>query len=128
MQLLASRQFPVIDCQSLTEFIGHERLFRGADGSFLLHMSSDGEEEERIAWLSVRDAIAWLNDTPDQFGSFWELALVSVVEQQFQRSSSGCTTDHGSNRGVRHDRNFSTGVRIGVARKSANDAQIETGR
>jgi len=54
------------------EFIGHERLFRAADGAFLLHMSSGGklEAEERIIWLTVRDAISWLNDAPDHFGFF----------------------------------------------------------
>jgi hypothetical protein len=79
MHLLASREHPVIDCQTLTEFIGHERLFRGTDGSFLLYMSSDGkpEAEERIAWLSVRDAISWLNEAPDQFGFFWGCSEVA---------------------------------------------------
>jgi hypothetical protein len=78
MQLLASREYPVIEYQTLAEFIGHERLFRGVDGSFLLHMSADGkpEAEERIVWLSARDAISWLNEAPDQFGSSWELAEV----------------------------------------------------
>ena len=43
MQLLASRDYPVIDYQSMGEFIGHERLFRTTDGAFLLHMSSGRE-------------------------------------------------------------------------------------
>jgi hypothetical protein len=87
MQLVACREYPVIDCQTLAEFIGSERLFRAADGSFLLYMSSDGkpEAEERIAWLSVRDAISWLNEAPDQYGSFWEFAeVISAIQQQFQ--------------------------------------------
>jgi hypothetical protein len=76
MQLLACREYPVIDCQTLTEFIGHERLFRETDGSFFLYMSSDGKPnaEERIARLSVRDVISWLNDGPEQFGFYWESA------------------------------------------------------
>ena len=59
MQLLASREYPVIDYQTMAEFIGHERLFRTADGPFLLYMSTKGEveAEERIIWLAVRDAI-----------------------------------------------------------------------
>ena len=84
MQLLTSRDYPVIDYQTMAEFIGEERLFRAPDGSFLLHMSSKGnrEKQERIAWLTVRDAITWLNEAPDQFGSFWEFGEnVSVVEQ-----------------------------------------------
>jgi hypothetical protein len=84
MQLLASRDYPVIDYQTMAEFIGHERLFRASDGAFLLHMSSDGklDTEERIVWLTVRDAISWLNEAPDQFGSFWEFAVVAPVMQQ----------------------------------------------
>jgi hypothetical protein len=78
MQLLSYRKYPVIDGQTLVEFVGHERLFRRSDGSFLLYMSSDGkpETEERIAWLAVRDAISWLNEDSDQFGSFWDSAEV----------------------------------------------------
>jgi hypothetical protein len=55
------------------EFIGHERLFRAADGAFLLHMSSEGkfEADERIIWLTVRDAISWLDEEPDEFGSLF---------------------------------------------------------
>jgi hypothetical protein len=95
MQLLASRDYPVIDYQTMEEFIGYERLFRASDGAFLLHMSSEGklEAEERILRLSVREALSWLNDAPDQFGSFWEFAVVaSVGQQQHQRSSCNeCT-------------------------------------
>jgi hypothetical protein len=74
MHLLASREYPVIDCQTMAEFIGHERLFRAANGAFLLHMASDWQlaAEERIIWLTARDAILWLNETPQELGSFWE--------------------------------------------------------
>ena len=84
MQLLSSRNYPVIDCQTLAEFVGHERLFRAPHGAFLLHMSSDGklDGEERVIWLTVRDAISWLNDAPDEFGSFWEYAVDATVEQK----------------------------------------------
>jgi hypothetical protein len=82
VKLLAFREYPAIDAQTLVEFTGHERLFRGADGSFLLHMSSEGQPlaEERIVWLSARDAISWLNEEPDQYDSLWEIAqVVSAV-------------------------------------------------
>jgi hypothetical protein len=36
-------------------------------------------------WLSVRDAMSWLNEEPDQYGSLWEFAeavpAVSVATQ-----------------------------------------------
>jgi hypothetical protein len=62
MQLLASRDYPVIDYQTMDEFIGRDRLFRAVDGAFLLHMSSEGKlvGEERIIWLTVRETISWL--------------------------------------------------------------------
>jgi hypothetical protein len=87
MQLLAFREYPAIDVDTLVEFRGHERLFRGADGSFLLHMSSEGQPvvEERTIWLSARDAITWLNEEPDHYGSLWEFAqavpAISVATQ-----------------------------------------------
>jgi len=81
MQLLASREYPVIDYQTMAEFIGNERLFRTPDGRFLLHMSTEGEleAEERIIRLTVRDALSWLNEAPDQFGSLREFAEVAPV-------------------------------------------------
>jgi len=84
MQLLASREYPVIEYQTMDEFIGRERLFRTTDGAFVLHMSSEGklEAEERIIWLTVRDAISWLNESPDEFGSFWQCAMDTPLEQK----------------------------------------------
>jgi hypothetical protein len=84
MQLLASRDYPVIDNQTMDEFIGCEHLFRTTGGAFLLHMASKGkrEAEERVIWLTVRDAISWLNEAPDEFGSFWECARVSPLRQK----------------------------------------------
>ena len=75
MQLLASREYPVIDYQTMAEFIGHERLFRMPNGELLLHMSSGEkpEADERIIWLSLRDTISWLNEPPELYGSFWDV-------------------------------------------------------
>jgi hypothetical protein len=71
LRLLDFREYPIIDCQTMAEYIGHERLFRTADDRYLLHMSSVGHDaEERLFWLSTRDAIVWLNEIPDQYGSF----------------------------------------------------------
>jgi hypothetical protein len=84
MHFLASREYPVVDYQTMDEFIGHERLFRTTNGVFWLHMSSDGRAgtEERILQLSARDAIAWLNEAPEQFGSFWEFAKAVPASRQ----------------------------------------------
>ena len=66
----------MIDYQTLAEFTGRERLFRAVNGAFLLHLSSDWKlaAEVRIIRLSAREAISWLNETPEEFGSFWEFA------------------------------------------------------
>ncbi len=74
MQLLAMRAYPVIDYQTLTEFVGQERLFRMPNGQLLLHMAAKQMpgSEERLIRLSLRDAISWLNEPPEQFGAFWE--------------------------------------------------------
>jgi hypothetical protein len=84
MHLLASREYPVIDYQTMNQFVGSDRLFRTSEGTFLLHMSSEGTlgAEERVIWLTFRDAILWLNEAPNQFGSFWENAEVVPVVRQ----------------------------------------------
>ena len=84
MRLLVYRDYPLIDYQIMDEFIGHERLFRATDGGFLLRLSSEGnlDAEERIISLSVRDAISWLYEAPDEFGSFWECAMDAPIEEK----------------------------------------------
>jgi hypothetical protein len=76
MQLMVSRSYPVIDAQTLTESVTRDALFRVADGSYFLYMASKGrvEGEERILFLDCRDALLWLNETPDALGSYWHFA------------------------------------------------------
>jgi len=78
MHFLASREYLVVDYQTMAESIGHERLFRTENGVFWLHLSSEGKPEpERIVRLTARDAISWLNEAPENFGSFWHFAKVA---------------------------------------------------
>jgi hypothetical protein len=76
MQLMVSRSHPVIDAQTLAEYVTRDALFRAADGSYFLYMTSMGrvEGEERILFLDCRDALLWLNETPDAPGSYWHFA------------------------------------------------------
>ena len=76
MQLMVSRSYPVIDAQTLAEYVARDALFRTADGSYLLYMASGRqvESEERILFLDCRDALLWLNETPDARGSYWHFA------------------------------------------------------
>jgi hypothetical protein len=50
MELVVSRDYPVVDAETLTEYVARDALFRGADGSYFLYMVSKGrpEYEERI--------------------------------------------------------------------------------
>jgi hypothetical protein len=73
MQLMVSRSYPVIDEQTLAEYIARDALFRASDGSYLLYMASGGQAapEERLLLLDSRDALLWLNEKPDASGSYW---------------------------------------------------------
>jgi hypothetical protein len=82
LHLLASRDYPVVDYQTMAEYVGYERLFRTAAGAFFLHMSSKGTAEERIIRLTARDALSWLNQEPEQFGSYWEFAKAAPANRQ----------------------------------------------
>jgi hypothetical protein len=84
MQFLAAREYPVIDYQTMTESVGHERLFRTPNGVFWLQMSSDRQTDpdERIIRLSARDAISWLNEAPEHFGSLWHFAQAVPASRQ----------------------------------------------
>jgi hypothetical protein len=91
MHLLTSREYPVVDYQTMAEFIGLERLFRAINGAFWLHMSSNGkqEREERIIRLTARDALTWLHEPPEEFGSFWDFASVMPLPQDAGNRTPG---------------------------------------
>ena len=76
MQLMVSRSYPVIDAQTLTEYVACDALFRVADGAYFLCVASKGrvEGKERILFFDCRDALLWLNETPDALGSYWHFA------------------------------------------------------
>jgi hypothetical protein len=76
MQLMVSRNYHVIDAQTLAEHVARDALFRTTDGSYLLYMASGQqvESEERILFLNCRDALIWLNEAPDARGSYWHFA------------------------------------------------------
>ena len=74
MQLVSSRAIPFIDSQSLASRQGREALFRANDGRFVLYLADDSHSstaEERVVFLDLREALIWLNEPAEQFGSFW---------------------------------------------------------
>jgi hypothetical protein len=74
MQMISSRAVVFLDAQSLAPGEAREALFRDRDGGFFLYLS-DGEPwsaaEERIIFLGPREALIWLNESPQDQGSFW---------------------------------------------------------
>ena len=75
MQMISSRTIPCIDVQSLALGRAREALFRDENNGFILYLS-DGVAasnlEERVLRLEVREALIWLNETPEDGGAFWD--------------------------------------------------------
>ncbi len=74
MHLISSRTIPFIDSQSLAPGLAREALFRTHGDRFVLYLA-DGKPsssgEERVVFLDLREALIWLNEPPEQCGSFW---------------------------------------------------------
>jgi len=70
MQLLASRTYEFIDGQSLEGYQANDRLFRISEGSYVLHMSSSFGDE-RLVRIGGREALIWINESPELFGDDW---------------------------------------------------------
>jgi hypothetical protein len=94
MQLMVSRSYPAINAQTLAEFVARDALFRTADGSFVLYMASGplAGAEERVLFLNCRDALLWLNETPEERVSYWELA--DSVKQSCQSQNRAALQDN----------------------------------
>jgi hypothetical protein len=74
MQMVYSRIIPFLDVQSLAPGQAREVLFRDVDNSFILYLSDDTascDAQERIIRLEMREALIWLNEAPQDEGSFW---------------------------------------------------------
>ena len=74
MQMISSRTIPFIDVQSLAPGQAREALFRDENSGFILYLSdgvASSNTEERIIRLEMREALIWLNETPEDGGAFW---------------------------------------------------------
>lgn len=74
MQLISSRTIPFIDTQSLSVGQAREALLHDQHKGFILYLSSGGPPsamEERVLFLEAREALIWLNEPPEDRGSFW---------------------------------------------------------
>jgi hypothetical protein len=90
MKLVLSRCHPVTDAQTPTGYLAREALFRTDDGSFLLYMASEGqaERQERILFLDCRDALVWLNATPNAGGTSWHFAESEIPSYPSKKVAS----------------------------------------
>jgi hypothetical protein len=73
MELICSRTIPAIDADSLLPCEAKEVLLRDQQG-FLLYLTKEASFapiEERLLRLGTREAIVWLNEEPQEQGSFW---------------------------------------------------------
>ena len=71
--MICSRMIPFLDTDSLATGGAREVLFRDDDNGLILYLT-DGKSpvaEERIVRLDMREALIWLNETPQDEASFW---------------------------------------------------------
>ena len=72
MRMISSRTLAFLDTQSLAPGHVREALFRVDSGGFLLYLGNgEPSEEERVLSLGLREALIWLNEPPQEPGSFW---------------------------------------------------------
>lgn len=73
MHLVATRKYPFLAAQTLTECQARDSLFRVGENDFLLHMTS-GEDlgEERLIRLDSRAALLWISEAADEYGINWD--------------------------------------------------------
>ena len=74
MQIISSRIIPFIDAQSLAPGQAREALFRDENSGFILYLSDSvtaSKTEEKLIRLEMREALIWLNETPEDGGAFW---------------------------------------------------------
>jgi hypothetical protein len=66
MQLMVSRDYTVVDAQTLTEYVARDALFRTFDGSYFLYMASGDrvEGKERILFIDCRETHCYGSTRP----------------------------------------------------------------
>jgi hypothetical protein len=73
MQLVSSRTISFIDVPSLATVEAKESLFHDDGKGFILYLSGgdvSSTSEERVVFLELREALIWLNEPPEDRGSF----------------------------------------------------------
>ena len=74
MQMVSSRIIPFLDSRSLATRQAREALFYDEGNGFILYLSdglASSVTEERLIRLEMREALLWLNEDPEDSGTFW---------------------------------------------------------
>jgi hypothetical protein len=71
--MICSRTIPFLDTDSLATGEAREILFRDNDNRLILYLTggTPSAAEERVVLIDVREALIWLNETPQDEASFW---------------------------------------------------------
>ncbi|MDH2399451.1 hypothetical protein QCM77_05745 [Bradyrhizobium sp. SSUT18] len=74
MRLIARRKYSFIDAETLIERQALDTLFRFGEQSFLLHITPGEGDHDQIVWLDCREALLWINQSTDDFGTNFRAA------------------------------------------------------
>jgi hypothetical protein len=69
MRLIARRRYSFVDAETLIERQALDTLFRFGEQSFLLHITPGEGDDDQLVWLDSREALLWINQTTDEFGT-----------------------------------------------------------
>ena len=72
MQLIVSRTYAFLDSQTLSERLARDALFKISENEFLLHMTSEGSEDDRLILFDGRSALLWINQEEADYGLNWQ--------------------------------------------------------
>ena len=72
MQLIVSRTYAFLDSQTLSERLASDALFKISENEFMLHMTSEGSEDDRLLWFDGRSALLWINQEEADYGLNWQ--------------------------------------------------------
>ena len=72
MQLIVSRTYAFLDSQTLSERLARDALFKISENEFLLHMTPEGSEDDRLLLFDGRSALLWINQEEADYGLNWQ--------------------------------------------------------
>ena len=71
MQVIASRAYAFLNTQTLLEGLARDTLFKISENNFLLHLATEGSQNDRLVWFDSRSALLWINQEENDYGINW---------------------------------------------------------